>query len=161
MDSYHKLKTLCYKIWSKYGDNFSYEEMDQLLNFPGPMRKLFGHWKIDWRGNKESEDLVHEYVDKKNSKPIHIENGGYDFYYNITNIDVSSETYEVIIQCKVDLSGYVTLIMTTNEKVKLSDAINNDDYGWEIKIEIQDCIYDDLSDYIVNKLGYGLSIELV
>lgn len=157
----HDAYKLCLHMWKKFGDRFDYDDMKNLVGFDGSVsRRLFGRWMIEWRGGEKSETLLNNFINEKNSSPIHIKNGGYDFNYEIINIDVDNVFCEVIIKCSVDLSGTVTLIMTTDETLTLYDAIQDPDIGWEIKNEIRDCIYDDLNDDILGKIGYSIGIEV-
>jgi hypothetical protein len=154
--------SLCNHMWKKFGDRFDYDDMKNLVGFGNLVSKrLFGKWMIEWRGGEKSETLLNNYINEKNSSPIHIKNGGYDFNYEIIYIDVDNVFCEVIIKCSVDLSGTVTLIMTTDETLTLYDAIRDLDFGWEIKDEIRDCIYDDLTPDIIGKIGYSVSIGII
>jgi hypothetical protein len=50
------------------------------------------------------------------------------------------------------------LIMTDGTIHKLKDARDDEEYGWEIENEIEDCIYDYLSEQIENTTGFSFVV---
>jgi hypothetical protein len=44
--------------------------------------------------------------------------------------------------------------MVDGDVQDLEDALNNDDYGWEIEVEVQECIFDYFYENLTLKTGY-------
>ena len=44
---------------------------------------------------------------------------------------------------------------------KLKDARDNDEYGWEIENEVEDCVYDYLIQNIEDVTGYSFVVEKI
>jgi len=78
--------------------------------------------------------------------------GNYEFTFQIT--DWSVDNGEIRIKCWLDSeNGTMSFIHDENgEERSLDDVLHNDDYGWEIRMEVEDCIGDWINDNI--KLNY-------
>ena len=86
--------------------------------------------------------------------------GGYnfDFDVNITEVETLHKSImasgTIVVGVTPDLeNGTVNLIMTGGETKKLKDAIEDEDYGWEIETEISECIDDFFKENITNTFG--------
>jgi hypothetical protein len=68
--------------------------------------------------------------------------GGYDFNFSFDNYKFEEDkkrpgVYYLHCDCYVDdINGVVELIAADGESYSIEEAINNDDYGWEIKSEV-------------------------
>lgn len=108
---------------------------------------------IEWRGIKESKNLANTILLQN---PHHIDNfGGYDFFFEVTDIKkwgVDDDVPFVTVKVKVDdLSGEVTIM--DGNTYNLSDALGNDEYGWEIEDEINWGIDDYFKEVVTSKTG--------
>ena len=84
--------------------------------------------------------------------------GGYEFDFQIEKVDEDSESFEVNVY--VSLKGAsVALIMVGGELMTLEDALKDEDIGWEIKEEVENCIIDYIQDNILNKTGIIIRVQ--
>jgi len=85
--------------------------------------------------------------------------GNYEFNFKIT--DWSVKNGEIRIKCWVDSeNGTMSFIYDENgEERSLDDVLHNDDYGWEIRMEVEDCIGDWINDNI--KLSYYTGLVML
>ena len=107
-------------------------------------------WFREFLGPK-AEKIVHSLA--KPGDRHRIQKGGYDFEIAVEEIKITACSKYVDIHCKVLKGGEVTLLT-----MSLEEATENEDFGWEIKNEIRDCIedyfYKDIG--IRNKTGYRI-----
>lgn len=106
---------------------------------------------IEWRGEEESKEFAKTLLLQN---PHHIDDyGGYDFFFEVIDIDNwRLDEGNVVVTVKVnDLSGTVTV--SNGENRTLEDALNDDDYGWEISDEVQWGINDYFKENITSKTG--------
>ena len=75
--------------------------------------------------------------------------GGYDFEWVITNMEYRD--YDFYLYGKTLPGGTVTLMDGRN--LSLSDAINDEDLGWEIQEEIKDVVQDSMDEIILPVTG--------
>ena len=102
-------------------------------------------------GDKEIEKRLNDIIKLRTDFEI-TDCGNYRFKFQITDWSVNGN--EIRIKCWVDVdNGSVVLIHDENgEERSLDDVLHNDDYGWEIRQEVEDCIGDWINDNI--KLSY-------
>jgi hypothetical protein len=91
---------------------------------------------IEWRGEEESKELAKTLLLQN---PHHIDDyGGYDFFFEVFHIQkwgMNDNEPFVTVKVKVDdLGGDVTLF--DGNTYNLTDALVDEDYGWEIDSEI-------------------------
>jgi hypothetical protein len=108
---------------------------------------------IEWRGEKESKELAKSLLLQN---PHHIDDfGGYDFFFEVTDIrnwELNDDEPNVVVKVKVDdLGGSVTLM--DGEDKTLEDALDNDDYGWEIESEVDWALNGYFKDNITAQTG--------
>ena len=90
---------------------------------------------IEWRGEEESKELAKTLLLQN---PHHIDDfGRYDFFFEVINITkwgLNDDEPFVTVKVKVDdLSGSVDI---GGDHKTLEDALDNDDYGWEVEDEV-------------------------
>jgi hypothetical protein len=90
---------------------------------------------IEWRGIEESKNLANTILLQN---PHHIdEYGGYDFFFEVTDIKkwgLNDDEPFVTVKVKVDdLAGSVDI---GGDHKTLEDALDNEDYGWEVGDEV-------------------------
>jgi len=105
----------------------------------------------EFLGEEEIENRLNKII--KIGKDFEITDcGNYEFTFQIT--DWSVKGGEIRIECLVDSeNGTMSFIHDENgEERSLDDVLHNDDYGWEIRMEVEDCIGDWIHDNI--KLSY-------
>lgn len=83
--------------------------------------------------------------------------GGYEFDFYLEKVDEDSESFEVDVDVSLR-GGSVALVMVGGELMSLDDAINDEDFGWEIKEEVEDCIFDYIENNITNRTGIIIRI---
>ena len=105
----------------------------------------------EFLGEEEIENRLYDII--KIDEEFEINDcGNYEFNFKIT--DWSVKGGEIRIKCWVDSeNGTMSFIHDENgEERSLDDVLHNDDYGWEIRMEVEDCIGDWINDNI--KLSY-------
>ena len=134
-----RYKNILFRYWDKFGGdinkqfilNFGLDNNSNDITYDQAYKYL-----IEWRGEKESKELAKTLL-LQNQHHIN-DFGGYDFFFEVTDIKkwgVNDDEPFVTVKTKVDdLGGSVTL-MDGDDKT-LEDALDNDDYGWEIEGEV-------------------------
>jgi hypothetical protein len=113
---------------------------------------------IEWRGEKQSKELAKTLLLKN---PHHIDDfGGYDFFFEVTDIRnwrLNDKEPNVVVKVKVDdLGGSVDI---SGENKTLEDALDNDDYGWEVDDEVNWGINDYFKDNITSQTGIQIIFD--
>jgi len=113
---------------------------------------------IEWRGEKQSKELAKTLLLEN---PHHIDNfGGYDFFFEVTDIRnwrLNDKEPNVVVKVKVDdLGGHVDI---DGDHKTLEDALDNDDYGWEVEDEVNWGINDYFKDNITSQTGINIIFD--
>ena len=148
-------KNILFRYWDKFGGdinnqfilNFGLDNNSNDITYDQAYKYL-----IEWRGKEESKELA------KNLLLInrhHISNfGAYDFFFEVTDIKkwgLNDDAPFVTVKVKVDdLAGSVDI---DGDHKTLEDALDNDDYGWEVEDEVSWGINDYFKDKITSKTG--------
>jgi hypothetical protein len=103
---------------------------------------------IEWRGEKESKELAKTLLLQNRH---HIDNyGAYNFFFEVVGISdwyLNSSEPNVVVKVKVDdLAGTVN-------NISLEDALDDDEYGWEIDDEVNWGIDEYFKENITSKTG--------
>lgn len=149
-------KNTVFKFFDKFGgeiDNqfinvFRLEGNNSTITYDQAYKYL-----IEWRGIEESKNLANTILLQN---PHHIDTfGGYDFFFEVTDIKkwgVDDDVPFVTVKVKVDdLSGEVTIM--DGNTYNLSEALKNEDYGWEIEDEVNWGINDYFKEVVTPKTG--------
>lgn len=174
LKKYNFYKKGFFKYWDKLGPDASNNVMKFFNTGDFNYGKIKGDWGQitlsdvqdflkEWLGGRDKAiSIAEEFISSKTHKID--ECGGYDFEFDVTEVKSVEglSAHDLIIDIYVhDTRGTVELIMTDGEVHKLSDAIKNDEYGWEIMGEIQDCIWDYFYSKVTNKTGVRIEIDNV
>ena len=113
---------------------------------------------IEWRGEKESKELAKTLLLKN---PHHIDDfGGYNFFFEVIDIKnwrLNDEEPNVVVKVKVDdLGGRVDI---NGNQMSLEDALDSEDYGWEIDDEVNWGINDYFKDNITSQTGIQIIFD--
>ena len=151
-----KYKNILSRYWDKTGGKvdktfislFGLDDNNNDITYDQAYKYL-----IQWRGEKESKELAKSLLLQN---PHHIDDfGGYDFFFEVTDIrnwELNDDEPNVVVKVKVDdLSGSVTLM--DGEDKTLEDALDNDDYGWEIEGEVDWALNGYFKDNITSQTG--------
>jgi hypothetical protein len=149
-------KNTIFKFFSKFGGEIDSQFIDMFrLDSNNPILTYDEAYKylIEWRGIEESKNLANTILLQN---PHHINDfGGYDFFFEVTDIKkwgVDDDKPFVTVKVKVDdLSGEVTIM--DGNTYNLSDALGNEDYGWEIGDEVNWGVNDYFKEKITSKTG--------
>jgi hypothetical protein len=156
-------KKAFFKYWDRFGGKID-DNFYKLFGFEGTRvpELIVGKTKIkyydvlgflrEWLGESKSIKLTEELL-KGTHHVVGDPFGGYDYTFTVSEIqekDSSQFTTTVLID---DVNGEVSLVMTVGETLKLIDARNNEDIGWEIENEIQDCTDEYLSREVTSRTG--------
>ena len=144
-------KNTIFKFFDKFGgeidtlfiDNFRVDRNDPIVNYETAYKYL-----IEWRGEEESKELAKTLLLQN---PHHIdEYGGYNFFFEVVGISdwyLNISEPNVVVKVKVDdLAGTVN-------NISLEDALDNDEYGWEIDDEVNWGIDEYFKENITSKTG--------
>jgi hypothetical protein len=116
------------------------------------------NWLIDWRGENKSIILVEKFL---NQNPHKIENcGGYEFEFDVFDYKIHDRQVDLVLRVN-DKRGRVALIFQDGQLWNLKDARNNEDFGWEIDGEIQDCLYEYFLLNLSDKTGFDSVFERI
>jgi hypothetical protein len=166
LNTYDKVQKMFFKYWYKNGP-----KVDDLFF------KLFGFTNFGlevggfmvsrndvyrmfrkWHGGDEAKSKAIEMLNQKNYTVNSC--GGYNFDFEVVDYKFEDDIGEIFIIVKPEIEGgTVDLIMVGGETQSLKDAIDNNDYGWEIEGEIADCIYELLHEKITETTGYEIGVE--
>lgn len=151
-----KYKNILFRYWDKTGGKvdktfislFGLDNSDSDITYDQAYKYL-----IEWRGEKQSKELAKTLLLQN---PHHIDDfGGYDFFFEVTDIrnwELNDDEPNVVVKVKVDdLGGSVTLM--DGEDKTLEDALDNDDYGWEIESEVDWALNGYFKDNITAQTG--------
>ena len=83
--------------------------------------------------------------------------GGYDFDWRIINVYIKDNIYK--IECQVSDEGSVTIM--DGRHLSLEDALNDDEIGFEIQVEVSGVIQDCLNSLIYPKTGVKVTVPYV
>lgn len=158
-----RLKKTIFKYWDKTGGKV---DKSLISIFGGKNGMLwidnkrltlndFYNWVYEWRGEEESKRLAEEFLNKN---PHHIGDcGGYDFEFDVWEYNIDGNHIEITLLIN-DSRGTVVL-MDDGGLMNLFDARTNDEFGWEVENEIQDCLSENLAVYLEEKLGYSFVFD--
>jgi hypothetical protein len=88
---------------------------------------------------------------------LHLNIGGYNFEWVITNMEYRD--YDFYLYGKTFPGGSVTLI--DGRHLTLDEALNSEDFGWEIQEEVNDVAQDCMNEIILPITGYDVTVPLV
>lgn len=158
------IKKTFFKFWDKRGGYID-STLFSLFGFKNGRLKIddvnitiddVRNFLIEWRGDEETRKLAEKIL---NENPYHINDcGGYDFEFDIWDYKISDNNVELTILVN-DTRGRVILAMTDGSIMNLRDARTQEDFGWEVENEIQDCLYDFFSVNLSDKIGYSFVFE--
>jgi hypothetical protein len=153
-----KYKNTMFKFWDKFGGQvdelfigaFGLDNPNNDITYDQAYKNL-----IEWRGEEESKELTKTLLLQN---PHHIDNyGSYDFFFEVTDIknwELDNDEPNVIVDVNINiLDGEVTI---SGETFKLDEALNNEDYGWEVADEINWGINDYFKENITPKTGVNI-----
>lgn len=154
-----KYRNIIFNYFDKFGgdidntfiDMFKLDKNNGMVDYEDAYKYL-----IEWRGKEESKELAKTLLLQN---PHHIDDfGGYDFFFEVKDIDNWDLDYRkpnVVVKVKVnELDGVVNLM--DGERYTLEDALNNDDYGWEIDDEVNWGIEEYFNKNITSKTGINI-----
>jgi hypothetical protein len=148
-------KNIIFKFFTKFGGEIDSQFIDMFrLDSNNPILTYDEAYKylIEWRGIEESKNLANTILLQN---PHHIDDfGGYDFFFEVTDIKkwgLNDDEPFVTVKVKVDdLSGSVDI---GGDHKTLEDALDNDDYGWQVEDEVNWGINDYFKEKITSKTG--------
>ena len=157
-----KYKNIIFNYFNKFGGEvdgnfinmFKLDDRTGMVSYDNAYKYL-----IEWRGEEESKELAKTLLLQN---PHHIDKyGGYDFFFEVIDIKkwgMNDDNPFVTVRVKInDLSGTVTV--ANGENRTLEDALNDDDYGWEIGDEVQWGINDYFKENITSKTGIKIIFD--
>jgi hypothetical protein len=150
-----RYKNILFRYWDKFGGDINKQF---ILNFGLDNNNDITYeqaykYLIEWRGIDESKNLANTILLQN---PHHIDDfGGYDFFFEVTDIkkwSVDDDEPFVTVKVKVDnLNGQVTIF--DGNTYSLSDAMGDNDYGWEIDNEVYLGLNDYFKKVVTSKTG--------
>jgi hypothetical protein len=156
-----KYKTVVFKLFDKFGGKID-GRLESLLNLEGNKGPLTYdeayQYLIEWRGKKKSIELTKTLLLQN---PHHIDNyGSYNFFFEVTDISnwkLNVEKPNVVVKIKVDdLGGNLNI---GGDLMSLEDALDNDDYGFEVDDEVSWGITDYFKENITLQTGINVVFD--
>jgi len=154
------------KLFFKYWDKNEPIIKDEMLKLFGVAQRGISdnimmtdvqRWLTDYLGIDRAKEIAMEFFNKKEHT---IDNcGGYKFNFTIDNVEDDGTQFIVTVTVD-DINGEVMLILVDGTLHKLRAARDSNDYGWEIENEIEDCIYDYISENVEDKTGISFVFPL-
>ncbi len=154
-------KNILLKMWKEdpFLDN---DKLRKLCIFKYTQVKKADSWFREYLGPKAGQIMDSILRSNVQDYKHHILKGGYDFEIEVLSYEID-EYDELNITCKILPGGEVSIIMDDGRTLDLKDAVDDEEIGWEIKAEINDCIEDYFYEEIQirNKTGYSITVEYV
>lgn len=155
-------KKAFFKYWDRFGGKID-DNFYKLFGFEGTRlpELIVGKTKIryydvlgflrEWLGESKSIEMTEELLKGTHHVvgPIY---GGYDYKFTVSEVQEKNSTQFTTTVLIDDVNGEVTLFQN-EELYKLIDARNEEEFGWEIENEIQDCTDEYLSKEITSRTG--------
>jgi hypothetical protein len=82
--------------------------------------------------------------------------GTYEFDFVLRTFEIDYDELTVNIYINVKLDGSVVI---DGEYMSLKDALDNEDYGWEVNNEIKDCVYEKIYEVVKDETSLYTSIQ--
>ncbi len=156
------------KMFQKYWERFGPGVDENFIN-------LFGFKRGNLDGTNISNVYAHlrEFLGYENAmkmteelilnNPHKIGEGGmpcgsYNFTFNLSINSDDDVIYYVDVEVLAENPDANVTLITTGEVLQLGEALNDEDFGWEVENEIQDCVNDYLTEMIINKTGVNVTI---
>lgn len=156
-----------FKYWDKNGPEITDISL-KLFGFNRGMayggklqRRDVERFLIEYLGVDKAKQMAEEFL---MNNPHSIKEGtcgGYNFEFDVKNIQNKSREGFIVNINVNDLDGYVNLNMAGGSVERISDVINHEDIGWEIIEEIGDCIFEYLESNVTNKTGIPVQIHII
>jgi hypothetical protein len=158
-----KYKNILFRYWNKNGGavDKTFISLFGLDNNRDLTYDQAYKYLIEWRGEKQAKELAKTLLLKN---PHHVDDfGGYDFFFEVTDIRnwrLNDDEPNVVVKVKVDdLGGSVTLM--DGDHKSLEDALDNEDYGWEIGDEVNWGVNEYFKDNITSQTGIYIIFDSV
>lgn len=160
------IKKALFKYWDNTG-GFIDNSILSMFGFKGRILTIdditisendLHNWLIEWRGEDKAIKLAEKFL---NNNPHKIDScGGYQFEFDVFDYKIHDNQVDLILRVN-DKRGRVALIFLDGQLWNLKDARRNDDFGWEIDGEIQDCLYDYFLLNLSDKIGFSFVFERI
>ena len=156
-----KYKNILFRYWDKMGGKVD-KTFISLFGVGGGGSNITYNqaykYLIQWRGEKESKELAKSLLLQN---PHHVDDfGSYDFFFEVTDIKnwgLNEDEPNVVVKVKVDdLGGHIDI---DGDHKTLEDALDNDDYGWEIDDEVNWGVSHYFKDNITSQTGINIIFD--
>ena len=150
-------KNMIFKYWDKFGPGIS-DDMIKLFGITFGKSSLrmtdLQRWLREYLGDDKIKEISKSFLEQKQH---HINDcGGYEFYFTLTHKFEDGEyLFDVVVN---DIDGIVILVMVDGSIHKIKDA-RNQEYGWEIENEVEDCVHDYISKNLEDMTGVPFVFE--
>ena len=152
-----KFKPLLFKFWDKNGPLLTHKILKMFgleMKMSYDLITYFKDYLIEWFGGFEN---FKNHVESVKKKIYHAIDGGYDFKFQIFNVDLVDED-SVYLQVQILPGGTVSLIFDENQPLlDLADAYVDEQIGWEIRDEVAEVIYQILYKEFFSNLSLEIS----
>lgn len=144
-NSIDHLKEPMFRYWDMSGPK-DFKMSMKLFSIPPAGSTLVQEWLLEWMGG---EDELYKMLKKYEGLDFRGISGSYDFKFYIDNLTIyTHDVVEIYFDAVVDGDGKVNIegpgfIINT-----VYQAIMNEDFGWEIDVEIRDTIRETLEEII-------------
>ena len=162
--SQESTKKILFKIWNNELKNTGNVEFDGTIgkyvdykpSFHAQLEQWFTEFMGGWGKMVEASNKL---LDKTFDTNNYDFSGGYDFRFYVDEIEEWEEDHYLIVRCRVNGDGKVTL-MTDGETHLLSELEEKYDMWWEVESEIRSLIEDILYKEVTKKTGILVDVNM-
>lgn len=141
------------KIWNKK----SHPKFDKnLTHFVGLDTYEIIRMFIDYLGTDEFIERIDKIVSNHSTWTPIIGCGTYIFDFVIRTYEINYEEFIIEFYCNVNGDGSVVV---DGELMTIEDALLDDEFGWEIEMEIKDCIHNKIYEEVNTETGFWTHIN--
>lgn len=153
----NRQKEILKKVWDKTGPTLDKHILKMVNVSFGNAKK----WFIEYVGIDNIKKIVEDILKVREYR---IENcGTYNFDFEIFDYSISQIDDDITLTLGFNYDGKRGVVTIGDEEMSLNDATWNEDYGWEVESEIDDCVYDFLYKElkIFDKTGLNIQLERI
>lgn len=147
-------KKFIFKFWDKHGGG-QLKTIMGLFSIRPAAKLVLAHWLIEWYGGSEKVKQLIKSLENKNFVG---QGGSYNFNFYIKNsrlYDDKEDYPEVYFDAIVDGMGEVDITTDDGEVYdRISQAVLDDDIGWEVDEEIKDVMMETLENLLPEGLTF-------
>lgn len=162
--SQESTKKILFKIWNNELKNTGNVEFDgtigKYVDYKPSFHAQLEQWFTEFMGGwGKMVEVSNKLLDKTFDTNNYDFSGGYDFRFYVDEIEEWEEDHYLIVRCRVNGDGKVTLMYDDYETLLLSHVEENEEIWWEVESEIRSLIEDILYQEVTKKTGIFIDVQ--